>query len=723
LVFDCILPFIEFALMSRQHYATSQVRGQISARKPWRNSLRGRTLYQIWIWVLIAPATVQAERPIRVTDLGPVSADPIMSSDGATLGLNPDSGGPVLWTGANGRQAVGTLDGETGLPAVRALSGNGHVAVGATTINGVSQATMWQNGRPFQLGSLAGPAASASATGVSADGRVVVGYSSTSLFVNGGPFYNHTFAVHPFLWTAQIGMVDLRPSGTEATLATAVSGDGNVVIGTSQTTYSYHIMFNSSSVFRWSAQTGYIELDYASFQETSPSANAVNRDGSVVVGSVPVNRVLDDGYGSHYGWGSVAVYWDTAGKRHALGSLGGVTSSALGVDGDGRIIVGWADNAVGKTVAFRWTPSAGMQDLNRLLAKAHLNMSGIVLTSATAISENGQFIAAQGDSSADSTSHAYLVRYLEGFDIAGISTPELIAASVDQFAMVRGRFMAQQHGLAAAFLGETLPLDVQNEADTFGLIGSAVSGAGSRIGPGDGFSLRVALGYTEQAVSGVKQDGAMMGSLSARYVYDYVDTAQIRWRPLVEMGGWLAPNLALNFSRSYANGNDVAVGDGSTHGTAWYGYARVGGAFSITDRDTWVVSGETGRQRLATGGWQEAVSAANPLNAEVAASTTGQWLGKLRSQWTHVFSDRLEATLTLAGVRVLGTDGTVPVNVADVGVYSPGLRSGTLWMEYGARVGWRIGRATLDAFVGGVTGDADSVGTSIHAGLGARVRF
>ena len=74
--------------------------------------------------------------------------------------------------------------------------------------------------------------------------------------------------------------------------------------------------------------------------------------------------------------------------------------------------------------AFRWTAATGTKDLNTLLANAGVNMSGITLFNAVAISANGQFITGDGTFDGGATNHAYLVRYDDGAGgvIAGITT-------------------------------------------------------------------------------------------------------------------------------------------------------------------------------------------------------------------------------------------------------------------------------------------------------------
>ncbi|MCS7209974.1 MAG: hypothetical protein NZ874_10440 [Fimbriimonadales bacterium] len=49
-----------------------------------------------------------------------------------------------------------------------------------------------------------------------------------------------------------------------------------------------------------------------------------------------------------------------------LGTLGGSSSQAYGVSADGRVVVGWTENADYYRRAFRWTAETGMQDLGTL---------------------------------------------------------------------------------------------------------------------------------------------------------------------------------------------------------------------------------------------------------------------------------------------------------------------------------------------------------------------
>jgi hypothetical protein len=283
--------------------------------------------------------------------------------------------------------------------------------------------------------------------------------------------------------------------------------------------------------------------------------------------------------------------------------------------------------------------------------------------------------------------------------------------------------MAQQHGMAAHLLGDDLPVGAGSEIGAYGAAGSRAAGGGGRIGLAEGLSVRVGLADIQQRYEGITQSDATLAAASLRYVAMPVSVGAVQFRPLGEIGGWLAPNLPLAFTRTYANGAGLGVGQGSTLGSMDYVYGRVGAAFALSPADDLVIGGELGREHLGGAGWSEGYSAPNPFPAQVGGIDATLLLGKLRAQWSHRFGEHLDVTLFAAGVRALGAYGPLDVSIAPLGPIATHPPGGAMWAEYGARVGWQVGPVTLDAFAGGVAGGPKTIGASLHGGGGLRMAF
>jgi probable HAF family extracellular repeat protein len=126
------------------------------------------------------------------------------------------------------------------------------------------------------LGTLAGGAGSSQATAISSDGSAVVGYSNNANNDN-----------HAFRWTSGTGMTDLGTLGGATSYAKAISSDGTTVVGYSNNASSTQL------AFRWTSDTGMqsVATWLTNAGVTMPvgwtltNANAVNQDGSVVVGN------------------------------------------------------------------------------------------------------------------------------------------------------------------------------------------------------------------------------------------------------------------------------------------------------------------------------------------------------------------------------------------------------------------------------------------------------
>lgn len=201
---------------------------------------------------------------------------------------------------------------------------------------------------------------SATATGVSADGSVVVGVAGL-----GSGFPN------AFRWTAQAGPVDLGTldlAGVQGwSIGGGVSGDGAVVVGQARSGAS------SSSGFRWTAQSGMVAIP------GEGGALEASFDGSVVVGrqDFPSND-------------NQAYRWTADSGVVLLGDLpgGDLESLASDVSDDGSVVVGFSVSDSG-IEAFRWTANTGMVGLGDL-------PGGRFDSEARAISADGSVIVGFG---------------------------------------------------------------------------------------------------------------------------------------------------------------------------------------------------------------------------------------------------------------------------------------------------------------------------------------
>jgi probable HAF family extracellular repeat protein len=194
---------------------------------------------------------------------------------------------------------------------------------------------------------------------VSADGSVVVGGARSADGMD-----------VPFRWNDETGMVRLGDLGGTGN---GVSADGLVVAGD-----AYLENGRLREGFFWTAQTGMQLLGFLHSGDIESPGTAISEDGRVIVG-----------FSSPGGFGNPEAYlWN--GGMFGLGFLpGGMSSTALGVSGDGEVVVGQSNSK-----AFRWTFSTGMVDLGELPG----NGSG---TYAHAVSANGEVVV--GNTNGDTT--------------------------------------------------------------------------------------------------------------------------------------------------------------------------------------------------------------------------------------------------------------------------------------------------------------------------------
>ena len=302
-----------------------------------------------------------------------------ISADGSTaVGRGASSASEAFrWTSEEGMVGLGSLLGYDSSQAY-AVSGDGSVVVGFGWITGqgMSEAFRWTEPEGMVgLGHLSDGAVHSRSWGVSADGLVVVGMSSSSS------------GTQAFRWTEETGMVGLGYLVASLSYALDVSADGSVVVGLGKGAYGVE-------AFRWTSG-GMVGLGYF-----SNVANGVSDNGSVVVGD------------SNSASGQEAFRWTQETGIVGLGDLPGgfFASAALDVSADGSVIVGRCIATAMGTDAFIWTATDGMVHLQDLLVNTYgLNLGGWRLSEATGVSADGMTIVGTGDNPVGQ-SEAWIVR-------------------------------------------------------------------------------------------------------------------------------------------------------------------------------------------------------------------------------------------------------------------------------------------------------------------------
>lgn len=349
-----------------------------------------------------------------------------------------------------GVAAVGSTSGASfshlgGLPSAsssRALgvSGDGHVVIGQTTTPQGTQGFRCVDGVMYGLGIPAGKIGTV-ANAASFDGSVIVGTISS------------TNGTEAFRWQGgtMTSLGDL-PGGQVRSSAHAVSADGTVVIGTG---WGY----TGPLAFRW---TGGVMVSLGDLPGGGifSNGNGCSLDGSTAVGL---------GFSSR---GPEACMW--RGAPSALGDLAGgdFNSVAYGVSGNGAVVVGVGTSANGSE-AFRWQNNTivGLGDLP----------GGNFASTATAISSDGRIIV--GNASGPNGPVAFIwdaengMRELKsvlagvyGLDMTGWSVREATAVSADGTTIV-GSAVNPSGNLEAFTARIPLPGSVSGRINLSGYVG------------------------------------------------------------------------------------------------------------------------------------------------------------------------------------------------------------------------------------------------------------
>ena len=171
----------------------------------------------------------------------------------------------------------------------------------------------------------------------------------------------------------------VTPTGTDILgFGTEISASGDIVAGTRD------IGLDTGEAVRWENGVTTVLGDLPGGIERS-FANGISADGTTIVG-----------FGTSAAGREAALWRD--GPIVPLGGLpGGGDSNALAVSGDGSVIVGSVEVAVGDSEPFYWTEAGGIRLLRTVLEDLGVVLPvGLDLGSATHVSDDGRRILGTG---------------------------------------------------------------------------------------------------------------------------------------------------------------------------------------------------------------------------------------------------------------------------------------------------------------------------------------
>jgi probable HAF family extracellular repeat protein len=270
---------------------------------------------------------------------------------------------------------LGDLPGGVFSSSASGVSADGSVVVGTSVSAAGNQAFRWIAASGMVgLGDLPGGAVRSAAYAVSADGEVVAGFSSSTLT---GASYDEAFR-----WTTNgmVGLGDL-PGGRTNSQAFAMSADGTVIVGASG---SSNVTGGVWEAFRWTTTNGIVGMGDLAGGASNSVAYGISPDGSVIVGR------------GHTG-DEAAFRWTAEFGLVYLGALPCETwSTAFAASANGSIVVGDPNQGTGDC-AFVWDSQHGIRNLHQVLTNDYgLNLAGWQLSAARAITPDRTTIVGYG---------------------------------------------------------------------------------------------------------------------------------------------------------------------------------------------------------------------------------------------------------------------------------------------------------------------------------------
>jgi T5SS/PEP-CTERM-associated repeat protein len=307
----------------------------------------------------------------------------------------------------------------------------------------------------------------------------------------------------------------------------------------------------------------------------------------------------------------------------------------------------------------------------------------------------------------------------------GITSLASLEASVQTLAADQRAAAVESRAVATELLGMTRPVDNRRFVQYGAMFGSAALYAGGQYAD-RGVTVLGGLAYGSEDYRDIRQSDAPTVAAAMRYTFnDPFGDKGDALHPYAEIGGWITPQATLTLNRTYMNGSDPVIGQGSSSATSWADYGR-GGLIWQPGRDDQLAGyGELGQQFISFGGYAEN-AAGNPFPASVGGGLFRMGVARAGGLWTHDLAAWAGAPIsfTLAGAiaRSFAVRPGLTATLPGIGAIAAPDGADT-WGEFGGRLETRLAeQLALDLDFSGTTGGG-ALGTVLHGGVGVTFEF
>lgn len=303
---------------------------------------------------------------------------------------------------------------------------------------------------------------------------------------------------------------------------------------------------------------------------------------------------------------------------------------------------------------------------------------------------------------------------LDTLDFAriGFTTTASVVGSMNQIARQRQAIALDLGSTAQSLLGQSERFDGGSHFSAFGN-SDAAAGFNARWEAGSGVSLLGGAAIVSSNASDALSDQLALFAGGVRYT-----TPQATWRAFGEAGAWGSPDVSASLGRSYVNVDEMIFTGGTTSGSLFASYARLGVIYAPDDTNELALSTRFSRSWLDLDGYDEDTTD-NLFAARMGSGATTTDSISAELAWSRKLDEQFDYTLSLAVGRTFADKNGVEASVDWVGDVK-GSADDQNFAVLGGRVGykfnetWQVNTSAAATF----RGDADpiwSVGGQLKA--------